>query len=747
MDIKLNKDNYKSNIAQKLDSIAQINKIEIFENESEYFDTVSNRLKDFKKSANVLVDESKLLKIGIVGQVKAGKSSFLNGLFFDGQDVLPKAATPMTAGLVIIQYAEKNSYEVEFYSQEDWKTIEDEHRYYNEKIQQIQDDFPERSLEEIKEKIKEDFSVLHTSNELFKNAKSIAKSKIGTSSEHKEFKDYKELQNTFEKYVGAEGEFTSVVKSITISINDEKIKHIQIVDTPGINDPIKSRERRTDEMLRLCHGVFLLSYGGSFFSQEDYSFVQDRIGIQGISKVVVLASKYDSLLLDEGRKFQGDVFGAINHLSVGLQKDWEERKSLYDGISDFEMNVTSGMAFAISQKSRKLELNEEQEHIYGRLERFFPEAFSDFSKGRELLSRLSNYDVIRNQYVEEFFVNNRDSIVSGKLANFFDNQSEVINKELRTFKSFIENKKRLLNSSADDFNTALSNIENAKEKFTDALEEPFKDFLETFYIQLEKEIDFFKEEVSKKIRANKYKDVRNVKLNVLEKKRSFWLNKTSTKNFTYVTYSANKIQAEISELVDAFSIKFDKQISDKNNSDKLKKAIQERFVNLLSQSINKEIEVYFKNTLNENIDNLLKKMSEAKTYSSSISNPLTDFKRVTLPKEIIESENRIIIINRGEINMMEYEIDNIIKVMNEKQPNLITSYIDAKKSSIKVALDNFIIGEKSRIKASISALKKDFNEKLNETFSKDVDRINMSKRNHESTLEQMKKVENILKNI
>ncbi|WP_411015822.1 dynamin family protein, partial [Salmonella sp. ZJQZ20_0076] len=43
--------------------------------------------------------ENRILRFGFVGQIKRGKSSFLNSLLFDGESVLPKAATPMTAAL------------------------------------------------------------------------------------------------------------------------------------------------------------------------------------------------------------------------------------------------------------------------------------------------------------------------------------------------------------------------------------------------------------------------------------------------------------------------------------------------------------------------------------------------------------------------------------------------------------------------------------------------------------------------
>lgn len=60
------------------------------------------------------MEENRKLRIGIVGQVKAGKSSFLNALLFEGKEILPHAATPMTAALTKIEYAE-NPYAVVHY--------------------------------------------------------------------------------------------------------------------------------------------------------------------------------------------------------------------------------------------------------------------------------------------------------------------------------------------------------------------------------------------------------------------------------------------------------------------------------------------------------------------------------------------------------------------------------------------------------------------------------------------------------
>lgn len=74
---------------------------------------------NFKIKTADFYRENRKLNIGVVGQVKAGKSSFLNTLLFDGQEILPKASTPKTATLTKMEYAEKNIMQIEYYSPEE----------------------------------------------------------------------------------------------------------------------------------------------------------------------------------------------------------------------------------------------------------------------------------------------------------------------------------------------------------------------------------------------------------------------------------------------------------------------------------------------------------------------------------------------------------------------------------------------------------------------------------------------------
>ncbi len=57
------------------------------------------KTEELEKTLKELQDTNRDLKVGIIGRVKAGKSSLLNALIFEGVEVLPKAATPRPLAL------------------------------------------------------------------------------------------------------------------------------------------------------------------------------------------------------------------------------------------------------------------------------------------------------------------------------------------------------------------------------------------------------------------------------------------------------------------------------------------------------------------------------------------------------------------------------------------------------------------------------------------------------------------------
>ena len=78
---------------------------------------------ELQKAIERIKDDKRTLQLGVIGRVKAGKSSLLNALVFGGNDILPKAATPMTAALTVLQYGTETKADVEFFTEKDIEDI------------------------------------------------------------------------------------------------------------------------------------------------------------------------------------------------------------------------------------------------------------------------------------------------------------------------------------------------------------------------------------------------------------------------------------------------------------------------------------------------------------------------------------------------------------------------------------------------------------------------------------------------
>ena len=214
--------------------------------------------------------EKDTLTIGVIGQMKCGKSTFLNSFIFE-DDILPAAITPMTAALSVITYGEKKKIVAEFYTVDEWA----------EQKQQAS-----RTLEDAASNLDE--SKIKAAKELVEKS-----AKLGSS-----LNTYlgKTQEDTFEnliEYVGADGKFISITKSVTIYYPKDYLKGVEIVDTPGFNDPIVSREERTKEFLKKADVVLMMLYAGRPFDATDRDIIFKNVRQCGIGKVLVGINKYD----------------------------------------------------------------------------------------------------------------------------------------------------------------------------------------------------------------------------------------------------------------------------------------------------------------------------------------------------------------------------------------------------------------------------------------------------------------------
>ena len=214
--------------------------------------------------------EKDTLTIGVIGQMKCGKSTFLNSFVFK-DDVLPAATTPMTAALSVITYGEKEHIVAEFYTADEWA---------EQKMQAL------REENEATDTL--DASKIKAAKELVSKA-----NKLGTSLDSYLGKIKEDSFDQLIEYVGAEGKYVSITKSVTIYYPNEYLKGVEVVDTPGFNDPIVSREERTKAFLAKADVVIMMLYAGRPFDATDRDIIFKNVRQCGIGKVLVGINKYD----------------------------------------------------------------------------------------------------------------------------------------------------------------------------------------------------------------------------------------------------------------------------------------------------------------------------------------------------------------------------------------------------------------------------------------------------------------------
>ena len=215
--------------------------------------------------------EKDTLTIGVIGQMKCGKSTFLNSFVFE-DDILPAATTPMTAALSVITYGEEKKIVAEFYTADEWE---------EQKLQ------ASRSLDEVQGNLLEE-SKVKAAKELVEKS-----SKLGLSLNSLLGKTQEDRFENLIEYVGADGKYISITKSVNIYYPKKYLKGVEIVDTPGFNDPIVSREERTKAFLKKADVVLMMLYAGRPFDATDRDILFQNVRQCGIGKVIIGINKYD----------------------------------------------------------------------------------------------------------------------------------------------------------------------------------------------------------------------------------------------------------------------------------------------------------------------------------------------------------------------------------------------------------------------------------------------------------------------
>ena len=565
------------------------------------------------KQIDDMNDENRLLKIGIIGRVKSGKSSLINALVFNGRDILPKAATPMTAALTMLEYGENLAGEVEFYTDEDLKKIKDKFDSYQRQLKEqtnkefenlkAQSKIPNLSaskLDELKikaeqiviNKLKENISLSGAADQWERIEKTGIKLDDLKDNGKIVAKNIDELNRKLYDFVGANGKYMPFTKSVKLTLNEPNLKDINIVDTPGVNDPIPSREERTKALLATCDVVLIVSPAGQFLSEQDTKLLHRVNTKDGIKEIYLIASQADTQIFsDEKEKANGNLHDALTNITRTLSKtqrnvlkdyklDNPSIKNALDDLIDNDVILSSSVAFTLLQNwDKKSSWDENSAHVWQNLQKHYNAYFADENSAKANLEKLAGISAVKEILSE--VRTRKDEIKAQKTAEF--NQVEM--KKLLDFKTsainFInEDIERIKNTDLDKLQSDIAKMKANKSRAIMAVNDAWEDMVidsglhikEVIYNKIEKH---FKDLIGEINSAQRTRS--KTRSYEVEVKDNGWSNlfglfgdryKTETrhKTITIQTVNASEIYSALSDVTDdaqeLISGSFEKELKD-----------------------------------------------------------------------------------------------------------------------------------------------------------------------------------------
>ncbi|WP_162983456.1 dynamin family protein [Helicobacter pylori] len=551
------------------------------------------KTEELEKTLKELQDTHRDLKVGIIGRVKAGKSSLLNALIFEGVEVLPKAATPMTASLTILKYADTLSTEVEFYSPKDIAELKNEHERYVREFNRIVEEEVKKQKEKqsLSNRAKEGFKSLGnkfsrnkstevapkervlSDEEIVKRAERIAKNELEKDtrlvSSHDQYEKMKksgltntetkdsriqansleELNQKLLQFVGANGKYMPYTKAVQISLNNPNLKDLEVIDTPGVNDPIASREERTKALLKDCDVVFIISPSNQFLTESDMSLFDRVSNKEGLQEIYFVASQADSAVLSMSEvensnhhlptafeNAQKTLSSQLNNIMGKLIQNYPNQREIFEKAIKNGVILASGVCFSMykdfnnqaSWESKK----EEYYNAWRNLTNTYPDAFNSADKSEESLLFLSNMGAIEERL--EKAAQRKEEIISQRLQDYAQSQANNLHNLIAQLLQDIEDEKKRVKNA--DMGAIKKQIE-AYEKLSVNIEIGFREAYEEFIFHFIKNTrDGLDETLTKAIQTAKVgarKEVEEVTERYTERVKQGGLGGSFKRNFLW----------------------------------------------------------------------------------------------------------------------------------------------------------------------------------------------------------------------
>lgn len=310
-----------------------------------------------------------------------------------------------------------------------------------------------------------------------------------------------ELNKQLIDFIGAEGKYMPFTKSVTMTIQQESLKDIQIIDTPGINDPVVSREERTRALLKDCDVVLIVSPSGQFLSSEDLELMDRITSKEGIKELYLVASQVDNQLYGS-EKESGN--GILNNVLTGiedkltiqqrdilqnLKNNNPEIRNIFDTLINNRVIVSSGVCYNMFKNfDTQNEWDSNMKKIWENLNLHYKDFFTDSDISLANLRKLANIDTIRD--IIKKVRDKKDIILAERKHDFTKAKyNSLLNYKEALIKDTKEQISKVKNSDIDKLKQQKQTLETFKIKAIDTTNEVYSDFVEELELKIKTELN------------------------------------------------------------------------------------------------------------------------------------------------------------------------------------------------------------------------------------------------------------------
>ncbi len=321
-----------------------------------------------------------------------------------------------------------------------------------------------------------------------------------------------ELNQKLLQFVGADGKYMPCTKAVQISLNNPNLKDLEVIDSPGVNDPIVSREERTKALLKDCDVVFIISPSNQFLTDSDMSLFDRVSNKEGLQEIYFVASQADSAVgskseVEKSRHHLPTAFenaqkalsSQLNNIMEKLIENYPNQREIFEKAIKNGVILALGVCFSMHKdfnNQASWERNQKTEEYHNALRNlrdFYPDAFSSDDKSKESLLFLSNMSAIEERL--EKAAQRKEKIISQKWQDYAQSQAKNLHKFIaQLLQDLEEEKKRVKNADI----SAIKEQIKAYENLSSNIEMKFREVYEEFILHFINKIRAGLEEVLKK---------------------------------------------------------------------------------------------------------------------------------------------------------------------------------------------------------------------------------------------------------